>query len=485
MKTRSITGISIVILLLTVLFFTGRFSRSGKVDQFALRIAPVLPRSFDITVNTIGLLDAADSQMVSSTVRGDKGKIIHIVEDGTRVAKEDVLIRLDPTPFEEEVHRLSGEVKTLDAAVDATRQMLEWEKNQTEREITATEFDLKVAQLELKKLQEGDGPIQLAQYREEMEKAREEFTRYQAYISELEALEAEKKMQIAEVSLAREKLIELKEKFNNTSLKLDNYQKHVFPSLVETAKARVQKTEMLLEQTKKGAVYKIAKAISSVKEAQERLMTSQGGLVRAQEELEKTAIRAPISGIAILHEAFRDGQNRKPRVGDKVWQNQPLLYLPDISSIIIKTQVREVDLHKIALKQPCAVIVDAYPQERLEGEVAFLGVLATERIEGGRGEKYFQLIISLKGGNPGLRPGMTARVTIFNDHCENALSIPFAALFEESGIPYCYKKTGNGFKKVDVKCGRKNEEWVEILSGLNPGDQIALNRPPSETLGGR
>jgi len=485
MKRRSIVTIGIgIFLMTTLLLFGSRFGRSGKEDQFALQMAPALPRSFDITVNTIGLLDAADSQMVSSTVRGDKGKIIHIVGDGSRVEKGEVLVRLDPTPFEEEVHRLTGEVKTLEAALDATRQILEWEKNQIEREILAAEFDLKVAQLELKKLLEGEGPIQTAQYQTEMEKAREEFNRYQGYISELEFLEKEKKIQIAEVSLAREKRKELQEKFNSASLKLDNYQKHVFPALTEAAKAKVQKAEMLIEQTKKGAVYKIAKAVSSVNETQERLKTAKSGLLRAQEELEKTTIRAPISGIAILHEAFRDGQNRKPRVGDKVWQDQPLLYLPDISSMIVKTQVREVDLHKIALKQVCTVTVDAYPQDRFEGEAASLGVLANERMEGGIGEKYFQLLVSMKSSDPRLRPGMTARVTIFSDRCENALSIPFAALFEESGIPYCYKKIEKGFRKVEIRYGRKNEEWVEILSGLVSGDQVALNRPPSETIDG-
>ncbi|OGP60642.1 MAG: hypothetical protein A2V65_08570 [Deltaproteobacteria bacterium RBG_13_49_15] len=485
MKTRSTLSFGIVaILLAAAVLFTGRFGRSGKEDPFTLQMAPVLPRSFDITVNTIGILDAADSQMVSSTVRGDKGKIIHIVEDGTRVESGDVLVRLDPTPFEEEVHRLSGEVKTLEAALDATRQVLEWEKNQTDREILASEFDLKIAQLELKKLLEGDGPIQLTQYREEMEKTREEFSRYKAYISELEALEKERTIQIGEVSLAREKLSELKEKFNNASLKFENYKKNVFPSLVESGNAKVQKAEMLIEQTRKGSVYRVAKAIASVNETQERLKTARTSLLRAQEELEKTTIRAPISGIAILHETFRDGQNRKPRVGDKVWQNQPLLYLPNISSMIVKTHVREVDLHKIALKQSCVLTVDAYPQDRFKGEVMVLGVLAAERMESGAGEKYFQLTIALTGSDSRLRPGMTVRVTIFNDRCKNVLSIPFAALFEELGSPYCYRKVDGGFQKIKIKYGRKNDEWVEILSGLHSGDQVALTQPPSEILKG-
>ncbi len=64
-------------------------------------------------------------------------------------------------------------------------------------------------------------------------------------------------------------------------------------------------------------------------------------------------------------------------------QNQPLLYLPDISAMIVKTQVREIDLHKLVKNQECKVQVDAYPDSVLEGQVAFIGALASEnfRIE--------------------------------------------------------------------------------------------------------
>ncbi len=58
------------------------------------KLITVTPESFDITVNTVGVLDAARSHMVSSTIRGDRGKIIYLIGDGTRVNKDDILARL-------------------------------------------------------------------------------------------------------------------------------------------------------------------------------------------------------------------------------------------------------------------------------------------------------------------------------------------------------------------------------------------------------
>ncbi|MGD9277542.1 MAG: hypothetical protein PVG37_03065, partial [Desulfobacterales bacterium] len=145
------------------------FSRPASAIR-DIQMVQVARGDFDINVKTVGVLDAARTHMVSSTIRGDKGKIIFLVEDGSVVTKDDVLVRLDPTPFETEVHRLSGEVRSLEAAVESARQMLKWEKNQRELEIQTAEFNLKVAELELHKLVEGDGPLQLAQYKNDLDK---------------------------------------------------------------------------------------------------------------------------------------------------------------------------------------------------------------------------------------------------------------------------------------------------------------------------
>jgi len=466
--------------LLLIGLLSVRFVKSSPTENSDFQLATVSPGNFDVMVNTVGTLDAARSYMVSSTIKGDKGKIIYLIGDGSRVREGDVLVKLDSAPFEAEAERLKGEVSSLEAAVEASHQLLEWEKNQVEREIRTAEFNLKIARLELKKLVEGDGPLQLAQFKEETEKAREEYHRYLSYISDLKALSLEGYGNPTEIALAGRKASGLKEKYESANKKYVSYQQHVLPSFRETAVARVEKAEMELEQTEKGSVYKIAKALSSQKEIKGKLQTAKNSLRHAHDELDKTTIRASFPGIAILYEAFRDGQKRKPREGDRVLRNQPLLYLPDISSMIIKTQVREVDLHKIALGQKCMIRADAYPDTLFEGEVIFVGVLATGRFGRTAVEKYFQLTVSLKNEDPRVRPGMTARVSILTEQVRNALSVPVQAVFDEGGVKYCHRFLGKKFEKVRVSLGRRNEDMSEIISGLQEGDRISLIRPSLE-----
>jgi HlyD family secretion protein len=421
--------------------------------------------------------------MVSSAIRGDKGKIIYLVDDGALVAKDDVLVRLDPTPFETEVHRLGGEVRSLTASVDSARQMLEWEKNQKEREIQTARFNLKVAKLELHKLVEGEGPLQLAQYKGELDKAKEELDRYQDYIVELGKLRDQGFGNPTEITLARQKVDQLREMYDTARRRYTSYKEHVLPTSIEAARAKADKAEMEIQQLEKGTDFKVARAGAVLAEVQGKLETAQASLKQALDEMKKTTIKAPFGGIAILYETFRDGQKRKPRVGDLVWQNQPLLYLPDISTMIVNTQIREVDLHKVALGQPCAVRVDAFPDSLIRGKVTLIGMLAAERFEGGIGEKYFQLTVTLEGQNNRLRPGMTARITVDSEDATGILYVPVHAVFNDGAHTFCYRAVNNGkFREQAVVVGRQNEDAVEIVSGLDKGDRVSLLKPAPEQI---
>ncbi|MDA3897901.1 MAG: efflux RND transporter periplasmic adaptor subunit, partial [Desulfobacteraceae bacterium] len=387
-------------------------------------------RSFSIEVNTIGTLDAARSNMVTSALKSGKGKIIHLIKDGSWVEKGDMLVQLDPLPFEEEILLLKGEIKKLEAAVSAKKQLFEWEKSQVEKELNTAEFNVHKADLELTKYQKGEGPLQLAQFREEADKVLKEKTKYLNYLNDLKTLKEKGYDQPSEIARSEKEVLLLDEKLKAAEEKFQNYKKHVYPSMIEEYQANVGHAEMLRDQTRKGSVYKIAQAKSSLDEVLAGLENYKNRLEQAENQLRETTISAPSSGIVILYEAFRDGQNRKPRIGDTVLQNQPILYLPDISAMVVKTNIREVDLHKVRTGQSCSITVDAYPDKSLEGSVSFIGALASGKGGGSSGAKYFQMSVVITSNDSDLRPGMTARVNILTEQVKNTLTLPLYAVFE-------------------------------------------------------
>lgn len=465
-------------LVALALFFSSYVTFGVSVTD--LQLATARKGGFSIEVNSVGTLDAARSYTVSSEIKGNKGKIIHVAEDGEWVEQGDTLVRFDPSPFEEEALSLSGKVRVNKAVLDAARQSLEWEKSHVDREIRVAELNLMTAKLELSKLINGDGPLQLAQLKGDMEEMRQKHTKHENFVGDLKKLEEKGFSNPTEISLAIEKAAQLKEMFAVAKKKYTSYSVYILPSQIESAKMSVKQAEIENAQTNKGGAFKIAKAAAGVEKARQDLFTAQEQLAKAQLELGKTTITAPFKGIVVLHETYRNNVKRKPRVGDTVWQNQPILYLPDISSFIVKTKIREVDLHKIQSGQKARIRVDAYPDVAFTGRVTSVGALAKSASGNSKDlgkEKYFQLTISVDGSDTRLRPGMTARARVLSEKVEGALIVPLHALFSDGGRKYCYLSVGRRFEKTYVKVGRQNEDFAEILAGLNEGDALSLAEP--------
>lgn len=388
-------------------------------------LATVQQGSFEIRLRTVGVLDASRSFQVVSALPGDRGKIIQIVEDGARVEKGDVVLRFDPTPFEAEVRRLSGDLKSREAVVEYARQSLEVEKSQAEKALSHEQFDLT--------------------------SAKQEMARYLAYIADLHALQKNGHDVASEIAQAQRR--------------------------TEQVATKLQKAEADLARVQKEVVYKIGQATAELNKANNELATTRAALAQAQDQLDKSTVRAPLGGFVVLNEIFQGNQKRKPRAGDTVWQGQAPVYLPDLSSMVVKTQLREEDLQKIKTGLPATVHIDAYPDAQFEGEVGNVGVLAVDPAGTSMVGKHFQYTVSLKGSDPRLRPGMTARVSIVAASARDVLTVPLAALFSEAGGKVCYLFNGQKFIPRPVRVGRMNEDVAEILDGLKQGDRVALVRP--------
>ncbi len=476
------------LILAAVIMATGLLAwRALRHDPAAP--APVLTARVEtgdivVEVRTVGELDAADSLVISSTVRGDRGKIIEMIDDGASVETGDILIRLDPSAFEEEVLRLRSRVIELSSIVKAQEHLLEWEKTQAEREIFRAESDLHVAGLELRRLEQGEGPKELARLEVDVRKSAEDFEKKQRYLDALNELKERGFSNPAEIEQIEKIIADARQLHDMAEMQFASYRDHLLPVQIEKAKTAVTAAEINLEQIKRGSGYKIGQAMAAFDKSEQELEIARQNLQKAQDELAATVIRAPGPGMVVFAEQMREGGRRKPRIGDQVWQNQPLVYLPNVSRMIVNTQVREIDLHKIDIEKPVSLRVDAYPQLQLTGKVAAIGILADARESARQSGKYFKVTIAVEQSDPRLRPGMTTRVVILCDTVQNVLTAPVYAVFREDDRFFAYVDVRASFEKREVAVGLQSDHLVQIRSGLSPGDAIALSEPPAPKIRG-
>jgi HlyD family secretion protein len=465
----SLGGLAAAALMLA----TGMTHRSATEE---VPVATAAVRDLRVTVRAVGELDAVRATTVHSALKGSESKIVWIVEEGTWVEKGDRLVTFDPTEFEKRAAALDDKVSELEARVDAESQILAWERHQVDEEIKAKEFELKTARIDLRKLEKGDGPLELEQLKETFAESESAYERFRSFMQELEGYRRDGIVEESDASQAQKRLVELKKKYQSARQKYHSYRDYMLPSNLEKARAGVARAGIALEQARKGGGFRIGKALAAYRLAEQELKNTRKKLAKARADLDKTVLLAPIPGLVVLSQGFHAGEKRKARIGDQIIGMQPLVYLPDISKMMVRTRVREIDLHKIAVGKPAVVSVDAYPELQLKGVVGAIGVLATASTPETSREKTFSVTVLLEQEEKRLRPGMTAHVEILCRELKT-LCVPIQAVFREDRDTYCYTVRGRGFEKRRVTLGIASDFLVQVETGLAADEQVALSDP--------
>ena len=178
-----------------------------------------------------------------------------------------------------------------------------------------------------------------------------------------------------------------------------------------------------------------------------------------------------------------------------------LFTIADLKSLLVRVNLNEVDIAKVHVDQPVRVTLDAYPQKTFNGKVRFVAPAAkiVDKI------KVFEIEVALDNLDESFRTGMSANVEILGESRPQALSIPLEALQRREGETVAYrlkadlkpeqiakaKESLEGrskfvwlsenwkdyFEPVKVEAGIATLERVEVVAGLNAGDQVALEDP--------
>ncbi len=150
-----------------------------------------------------------------------------------------------------------------------------------------------------------------------------------------------------------------------------------------------------------------------------------------------------------------------------------LFTIADLSTLIVKAAINEVDIGKVKRGDRVALTVDAFPGDTAHGVVRLVPPAARlqERV------RVFDVEIEVTGGAAILRPGMTANVRISGPVRPDALRVPVEAVLLQEGRPVVYRLGRGTPQPVAVTLGMSDLFYVEVTAGLALGDSIALEDP--------
>lgn len=373
------------------------------------------------------------------------GRVVELnVEEGTVLQKGDVVARLFADEFEAAVRAAEADLAATRKAIDASMAT----RDARERSVTAREADVSAAQA---RVRGGEASLELA----ELELARAQRLRDETYGSQADL----------DSALARKRT-------SDADLKALRSAESAARSTLAEARAGLQQAEAALAQSKA------------------QVPLRQALLEQAEATLDKTIVRAPFGGIVVLKDA---------EVGEVVSPNSQgassrgsVATLVDFSSLEIQVELPETSLSAAELGAAATAWLDAFPEKSYPVKVQRIWPTAN------RQKATIEVRLVFDEPDERLRPEMGVRVVFGAEEetdspksSEQETATPSGVLIPEAALVRVDGAQGSFVLERDVatwrvlELGARRGGRVLVTSGLEAGERVVLDPPPTLTDGDR
>lgn len=225
-------------------------------------------------------------------------------------------------------------------------------------------------------------------------------------------------------------------------------------ALLASAKAAYERSGVLLQDSFVSQVeYEQARATYEVAESDVSLWETR---------LSFTRITAPTAGVIVT---------RTVEAGGAVSTNQPLFEIADVSLMVVRTQVSELDVVHLTQGTEVSVVLDAFPAEAFRGTIRRIFPSADPA------SRLVPVEIALRTMPRAvrIRSGFLARVTLPVDRRSDALVIPASAVAVAEDGPYVFVVEADTLIRRLVDLGLSTGGWVESTAGVDEGDLVVTS----------
>jgi len=182
-------------------------------------------------------------------------------------------------------------------------------------------------------------------------------------------------------------------------------------------------------------------------------------------------VRAPVAGVVIYE---RDWNNEAAQIGSDVFGMRPVMQIPDLSSILARVQVDEIDAGKVKVGQDANIVVDAVQGRSFGGKVISVGTIL-KQASYDRPQKISDTYVELENiDTKVLRPEMNLKAQIQVGEYSQVVVIPLSSIQERDGRSFVqvWKPETKSFEWREVQLRTNDGLTAVIDSGLNENEQI-------------
>lgn len=474
-----------------------------------------------MSVTESGTMTARNAVEIKSQVEGS-ATIVSLVPEGSYVTDEDVangkiLVELDSSKLRDSMNQQEITYNSAEADYTGAKEALTIQKNQNDSDVQQGLMDVKFARMDLQKyLGEETANTLLDQYKatgkipvvteliqDPNQLGGESLQNYRKLSSDIDLAEEEYKRASTDLSWT-EKLFEksyvarsdletdrLKVQRNQVSWEqaktaLALFIRYDFPKQTEKYFSDYLEAERQLERIYAQTRSKLAQAEAQLNSSKARYELNKEQLERIKQQITACTVKATAPGMVIYASSERrrfGGSRTYIEVGQDVRERELIMTVTNSEEMDVDVKVHETNVDKVRVGQPVKIVIDAQPDKVFTGKVQKIAPLPDPQSFFGNPDlKVYSTQVTLEGASSSIKPGMSARVEILIAEMSNVLSLPVQCVANRSGKKVCFVMDHGQPREQVIHTGAFNDRFIEVLDGLQEGQEVLLNPPRLLTL---
>ena len=495
-----------------------RWTHHDRSSTASSSSSSFIVRCGDLTMSVTesGTIKARNAVEIKSQVeRG--ATLVSLVPEGSYITAEDVangkiLVELDSSGLRDNINQQQIAYNTAEANYTEAKESLIIMKNQNDSDVQQGLMNVKFAGMDLQKyLGEEtadtmvggykadpnqrseitallDDPNQLGgeslqRYREltsNIDLAKEELERAAEDLFWTQKLYDKDYVAESELKTAQLKAKRMTIQWEQSKTSLDLFIRYEFAKQAEKLFSDYLEAERQLERIYAQTRSKLAQAEARLSSSEAKYRLNKEQLERIEKQIKACTMRATEPGLVIYASSNRrwGGSRTNIAVGEQIRERELIMTITDENEMDVDVKVHETNVDKVRVGQSVKIVIDAQPDKVFTGEVLKIAPLPDPQAFFGNPDlKVYATDVSLEGVGKSIKPGMSARVEILIAQLADVLSIPIQCVANRAGRKVCYLATANGPKEQVIQTGVFNDRFVQVLEGLQEGQQVLLSPP--------
>jgi HlyD family secretion protein len=387
---------------------------------------------------------------VEDVTDSDGTTILTVIPNGSRVKKGDEICRLDSSAIEELARREEIQVSQARAS---------W----LQAKLTA-----ETAKIALREYQEGLVTQSTQEFRSRIALGRSDAQRQADRVAWAEAMEAKGYLSKSQLLSERQTLAKAQYELRKTEGEFDLFRRFEIPGEIKRLQGQIETAEIMQRV-----------------EA-DRLKAEQERLAYYREQIKNCVMRAPHDGVVVYALSNRRWRPLAIEPGTRVYQDQVMFALPDLSQMDVEVSVHESVGPRVRVGMKANVELTLLGNQVIPGRVVSIDMLSSpDWREWDERLRRFLVRVRLDKTPASALPFMSASVEFDTGRVDDALVIPVEALTVEHGRQSCYVLAEHGLEKRPITTRRATRDLLEVTGGLSEGERVILRSRDAEGLPAR